>query len=98
MCNYLKKNKCLILKNNCPYVYFCNKKKEWIPLSSMPKKCKVQDNIKIPKGCYKVRMERNGYLYIDINESTYKFINPFEDIPFFVKLIKTKDGEWKIKK
>lgn len=98
MCSYLNVNKCSINDSQCPYVYFCNKKKSWVPLSSMPENCKVKENISIPKGCYKVRMERKGYLYVDIKGQTYKILNPFSDVPLYVKATKLKNGGWRLKK
>lgn len=66
-------------------------------MNSMPKNCKVQDSIKPPKGWYKVRMERKGYLYVDINNQTIKLSNPFDYVPIFVKISKLKNGSFKIK-
>lgn len=97
MCNYLNKNICLITNSNCPFVYYCNKIKNWKILSSMPKKCKIQEKIEIPKGFYKVIMERKGYLYVEINGQTYKILNPFDNVPLYVKATKLKNGNWKLK-
>lgn len=98
MCKYLDNNICNITKNNCPYTYFCYKKNCYKILSSMPEKCKIAENNEIPYGYYKVRMERKGYLYIDINNITYKILNPFEDIPLYVKAYKLRNGQWRLKK
>lgn len=98
MCKYCNQNKCSITNSVCPYVYFCNKKQLWVPLKSMPQDCKVKINIEIPKGYYKVRMERKGYLYVDIGDITYKILNPFDDIPLYVKATKLRDGSWKLRK
>lgn len=43
-------------------------------------------------------MERKGYLYIDIKGHTYKILNPFEEVPLYVKVTKLKNGEWKLRK
>ena len=98
MCEYLIENNCQITNTVCPFTYFCNKVNKWIPSKQMPLNCKVKDKINIPKGYYKVRMERKGFLYIDIKGQTYKIKNPFEDIPLYVKVIKLKNGEWRLKK
>lgn len=98
MCKYVKQNQCTITTNICPYMYFCYKKQCWLPLKSMPKLCKVQEKLEIPKGYYKVRMERKGYLYIDIDDQTYKILNPFDDVPLYVKVTRLKNGQFKLKK
>lgn len=98
MCNYLKENLCKINETICPFVYFCNKKQKWIELSSMPANCKVKEKVSVPEGYYKVRMERKGYLYIDIEDKTYKILNPFQEVPLYVKAIKLKNGKWRLKK
>lgn len=98
MCNYVQNNQCRITKNNCPYMYYCNKAKSWIPLKNMPTNCKVKENFEIPKGYYKVRMERKGYLYIDIDNQTFKILNPFDEVPLYVKATKLKNGNWRLKK
>lgn len=64
----------------------------------MPQNCKIKEDLKIPKGYYKVRMERKGFLYIDIKGQTYKILNPFEETPLYVKAFKLKNGEWRLKK
>lgn len=97
MCQYVKVNKCSITEENCPFMYFCNKANDWRPMKSMPKQCKVQDSIELPRGWSKVRMQRKGYLYIDIKGQTIKIQNPFDYIPIMVKISKLKNGEWKIK-
>ena len=97
MCQYAELNKCSITNNDCPFMYFCAKVNDWRPMNSMPKKCKVQDSIEPPKGWYKVRMERKGKLYIDVNEQTIKIDNSLGFVPVLVKLIKLKSGKWKIK-
>ena len=98
MCNYIRQNQCSITKQQCPYMYFCNRAHNWIPLKSMPAKCKVVEQQEIPKGYYKVRMERKGYLYVDIDNQTYRIPNPFDDVPLYVKATKLKNGTWKLRK
>lgn len=93
MCNYVKDNQCLILNQVCPYVYYCSKIQAYKESSSMPTDCKVKRKNKIPDGYYYVRDERKGYLYIDYeNDTTIKVKNPFENIPLYVKVTKTKNG------
>jgi hypothetical protein len=49
------------------------------------------------KPIFRWSIERKGYLYIIVDGVTLKLKNPFDIIPDYVKLYKSK-GEWKIKK
>lgn len=64
----------------------------------MPTNCKVKTNIVRHKGKYQVRDCRGDYLYIDIDNVTCKLLNPFDFVPDYVDVTKTKTGEYKIKK
>lgn len=64
----------------------------------MPTNCKVKMAKEAPKGYYKVREERKGYLYVDINDMTVKILNPFDEVPTYVKISKSKSGQYIIKK
>lgn len=97
MCNHLNVNKCSVTNQGCPYVYYCSKTNEYKPSKNMPEKCKVALQVEVPKGQYRVRDVRNGYLYVDIDGQTIKVLNPFTKVPQFVKAFKTKTG-WRIKK
>lgn len=98
MCNYLQnKNECRILNKQCPYVYFCNKKKEWRAMSGMPTNCKVKEQANIPAGYYKVCFEKRGNLYVDYNGNIQIIPNPFNNVPLFVKATKLKNGKWRLK-
>lgn len=98
MCNYIiNGNRCGVNNHQCPYMYYCNTKNTWKPLRTMPEHCKVGVAASAPKGSYFVRDARKGFLYIDIDGVTIKLVNPFDFIPQYVQLSKTKDG-WKIKK
>lgn len=63
----------------------------------MPKDCRVAQKHDLPKGCYVVREERKGFLFVDLGGTTIKLPNPFDYTPEYVKLSKTKNG-YKIKK
>lgn len=63
----------------------------------MPKYCKVSTNVQVPDGYNKVLFERNGCLYVKVDDQTIKMLNPFDYIPEYVKVYKSK-GELKIKK
>ena len=97
MCEYVQLNKCSISGEVCPFMYYCNKLRIWKPLKSMPEKCNIKENFEIPKGYCKVRFERKGYLYVDINNQTFAIKNPFDDVPKYVKATKTKNG-WRLRK
>ena len=99
MCNYIvDNNQCSILNNNCPYVYFCTKKNKWIPTSTMPNNCKVKQNVEPPNGYHRVCFEKKGNLYVDFNGHIEIIPNPFDTVPLYVKAIKFKNGNWRLKK
>ena len=64
----------------------------------MPKNCKVKENAKAPEGYYKVCFEKRGNLYININGHVEIIPNPFEEVPLYVKAVKLKNGQWRLKK
>lgn len=97
MCDSLKQDMCSVTNTRCPYVYFCSKTMAWKPNKYMPQDCKVKKQIEVPEGCYYVRDARKGYLYVDIDNQTYKLLNPFDFVPTYVKISKTKNG-YKIRK
>lgn len=97
MCEYTYQNKCSLTNDICPYVYWCNRLRIWKPLTAMPEICNIKKSYEVPKGYYRVRQERKGFLYVDIDNQTYKIENPFNYIPEFIKIVKTKSG-FKIKK
>ena len=96
MCGYANLNKCLITKEVCPYMYFCDRLQIWKPSKAMPEECPVKERFETPKGSYRVIQERKGILYIDVNHSIVKIENPFDYVPKFVKMRKTKKG-WKVR-
>ena len=99
MCKYIvDKNICSILKQNCPYVFFCTKVNEWRELKTMPKNCKIKNQAETPQGYYKVCFEKRGNLYVDMNGHIEIIPNPFDEIPLYVKATKLKNGNWKLKK
>ena len=97
MCEYLKDNYCKILKSSCPWSYFCNKDNIW-KFKSEGLACKVKVNADVPKGMYKVCFEKHGNLYVSINNEVKIIENPFDEKPLYVKVYKTKSGDWKIRK
>lgn len=98
MCEFVIENRCKITKLICPYMEYCKKLNGYKPLSSMPKSCKqaqIAQKTKPPRGFYSVLYARKGCLFIDIKGTVYKFKNPFNHIPEFVKVRKT-NGAWEI--
>ena len=97
MCNYVKENKCLITNQICPFVYYCDKIHGYKPSPNMIQDCKVKRTAEIPDGYFLVRDARKDYLYIDYDEITIKVKNPFDFIPQYVKVTKTRTG-YKLRK
>ncbi len=96
MCDYVKLNKCTITKEICPYVYWCDRKQIWKNSKNMPQDCTVKLNFETPSSQYRVREERKGSLFVDIEGYTYEIKNPFDYIPKYVSVEKTEFG-WQIK-
>lgn len=90
-------NKCRVNNNFCPFVYYCGRIKAYKELDRARKGCKYMTEVKVPDGYKKVEHERRGYLYINMGEEVVKVLNPFDYVPQFVKISKTKNG-YKIKK
>lgn len=78
-------------------MFYCNKEQEWKPNKNMPLFCKVKQRAEIPEGYYKVIQSRKNFLYVDFNGRCIKALNPFEDIPLYVKIFQIGD-KWKIEK
>lgn len=97
MCEYVKDNTCEITKQVCPWRYLCPKDGQWKNNKYMPANCKVKLNIQVPEGYNKVREERKGWLYIDVENETIRIKNPFDYTPLYVRIKKLKNGEYKIR-
>lgn len=98
MCEYTNENKCKITSEVCPYMYFCDRFKTWRASKYMPKECPVEARYQAPKGYNRVIQERNGYLYIAVDDKTIRLQNPFDNVPLYVKVYKQKNGQWKLRK
>lgn len=99
MCEYLKNNICTINKTVCPWVYWCDKLQIWRFNKYMPKNCKTKQQVKVKhEGKYQVIQCRKNYLYVEVDNITYKLLNPFDFVPEYVDLKKQKDGQYIIKK
>jgi hypothetical protein len=90
-------NKCKAINSICPFVYYCGKINGYKELERAKSGCKYMNEVEIPDGYKKVEYERHGYLYVNLGDFVLKVENPFDDIPQFVKVIKTKTG-YKLKK
>lgn len=97
MCDYVKVNQCTITGEVCPFMYFCERKRIWKPNKNMPSKCKVALNIEVPDGYCRVVGSRKNFLYIDMGDYTISVKNPFDEVPLYVRVSKTKNG-YKIRK
>lgn len=97
MCEYADKNTCRISHEVCPWMYLCSQTGTWRPNNYMPSNCKMKQKIEIPAGYCKVREERKGWLYIDVDEQTIRVKNPFDHTPLYVRVRKLKSGEYRIK-
>lgn len=97
MCEYVRGNQCRVTQTTCPYMYFCEKIQGFKPSTSMPVDCKVKQKAETPKGYYRVRDERKGWLYIDYNDITVKVKNPFNHVPLYVRIKVLKSGEYKLR-
>lgn len=90
MCKNRKENLCIITGNICPWAQWCGRLSIWKERDGASKYCKLLKDEPVPDGYYKVEFERHGFLYILFEEDVIKVKNPFNDIPKFVKVKKTK--------
>lgn len=100
MCIYTDKSvgKCLKTNSQCPYLYFCTKHNRWKELKNFPEVCKIVEQENIKKGFYKVCFEKRGNLYVEVDGYIRIVANPYDTTPQYVKVYKTKTGEWKVRK
>lgn len=96
MCEYVSDNQCRILHEPCPYVYYCTKAQGYRPSKNMPTDCNIKSKIDTPKGYYKVMQERKGYLYINYKGDGIQVPNPFDEVPLYVKVRKSKNGQFTV--
>lgn len=96
-CIYRKENNCQKTNNICPWVSWCAKINGWKERAGMEKYCKYLKIKEVPDGYNLVQFEKNGFLYVVVGNETIKMQNPFDYIPDFVKIYKSK-GNFKIRK
>ena len=96
MCEYCEKGSyygfCVCIKNNeiCPFMRRCNIEHEWLPIDSM-NTCSLREPkgvIELNKNEYKVRFEKDGYLYIEMGDMVIQKRNPYDYVPNKVEMVK----------
>lgn len=90
MCNNRIKNICKINNNPCPWAFWCGQLSIWKERNGAEKYCKFLKEEPVPNGYYKVEFERHGFLYIKYDGQIIKIENPFDNVPQFVKVKRTK--------
>jgi len=96
---------CKISKTICSFVQYCPIVGDIISSDGSPK-CptylKAESNIGYsPLTPNKVVFERNGNLYVELNDEYGQVVstpNPFDYTPKFVKLLKNNDNEYYVRK
>lgn len=98
MCEYsnFENGQCKIDNTICPFIYLCSKCNCYRANKAMPTSCKKKEIKELPKNCYKVCFEKNGNLYIQVDDNIVILPSPFENTPLYVKLFKRKD-KWIIR-
>ena len=89
---------CLKTDGVCPFTRYCTIIGKMIPNDRKyytMEDCNLKNEKVLENGEYKVRFEKKGFLYVEINDSVKMFKNIFNDIPVSVKLVFV-DGEYYI--
>ncbi len=82
----------------CIYSRFCTTRNKAIPTESQ-KYCMLRMKKDIPVGCYNVRFEKKGKLYVDYENRVICVSNPYNVVPDYVKIgTRKKTGEFYVKK
>ena len=96
MCEYCEKGSyfgfCTCTKSHeiCPFMRRCNVEHDWLPIDAMDK-CTLREperRVKLKQGEYKVRFEKDGDLYIEIEDYVIQKKNPFDYIPETVEMVR----------
>lgn len=104
MCEYCEKGSyygfCTCVKSNniCPFMRRCNMEHKWLPIDAM-NTCNLrlpETEVVLKQGEYLVRFEKNGELYIEIDNYVVVKKNPFDYVPTKVELVRV-DNEMYIK-
>jgi len=92
---------CKIEKNKCPLIRFCSTIRDIKNIDGY-EGCTVKNDY-IDKKDYssstpnKVLFEKNGMLYVENGDFTESVKNPYLIVPKYVKLLKSKNGEYYVK-
>ena len=96
MCEYCEKGSyysvcmCTKSKDICPFMRRCSMEHEWLPLNGM-NTCSLRQperSIELKENEYKVRFEKDGDLYIEIEDYVIQKKNPFDYIPEKVEMVR----------
>ena len=98
-CNIAPYNSyCSCNKSNeiCPFTRRCSTRMAHVPLASM-NNCQLRkEEEMIPTNTNKVRFEKRGKLFIEVNDHVIELKNPYDYIPDYVYLVNV-NGENYIK-
>ena len=83
---------CTCIKSHeaCPFMRRCNVEHKWLPIDSMDV-CRLRQperSIELKENEYKVRFEKDGDLYIEIEDYVIQKKNPFDYIPDKVEMVR----------
>lgn len=96
MCEYCEKGSyygvcmCTKSKDICPFMRRCSMEHEWLPLNGM-NTCSLRQperSIELKENEYKVRFEKDGDLYIEVEDYVIQKKNPFDYIPNKVEMVR----------
>lgn len=94
---------CTVTNERCHAIRYCSKVRDIINTDNFEKYCNIYKNkgdaLYMKEGKNKVVLEKNGMLYVQVDEKTVQKIkNPFDYIPKGVDAIKSKTtGKYYIK-
>lgn len=83
---------CNITKEPCPLVRFCDKVNKLIN-NDFYENCRyyIMENEKLKNGFYKVRFEKHGKLYVEVDNKVLTFDNTFKEVPKQIELVNVED-------
>lgn len=96
MCEYCEKGSyygvctCTKSQDMCPFMRRCSMEHEWLSLNGM-NTCtlrKPERSIELKENEYRVRFEKDGDLYIEIEDYVIQKKNPFDYIPEKVEMVR----------
>lgn len=96
MCEYCEKGEyygfCTCIKSGeiCPFMRRCNIEHTWLPIGSM-NSCTLRQPkgvVELKDGEYIVRFEKNGSLYIEVDDYVICKKNPYDYVPTKVQMVK----------